>query len=185
MSGRLLICLHGFTGTPRRMRARSGLDQVAEELGAGVVYLRGEHRAWPFWQASTQHWYQSVAERVGLLAAGVDSAVLVGFSAGAYMAIRLGVTLSLNIDHVIAYGANVEAWEHVDDLYGRMLPGATFLANAGDRVAKPDQAIALAKLWQEYSPIRAEAHVIASGTKHDWFPEANEIISRRLRELWE
>lgn len=180
---RLLICLHGFTGTPRRMCQRSGLDGLAEELGAGAVYLRGRHRAWPFWQKSDQEWYQDVAGEVQRLAESVESAILVGFSAGAYMAIRLGATLTDQIAHVVAYGANVEAWRCVDDLRSE-LPGATFLANRGDRLAPPAAAVELAALWAPWSQAKSTSHVIEEGDRHDWFPEANEIIAKRLRELW-
>lgn len=194
-----MICLHGFTGSPRRMRAHSKLDLVAEEFGAVVHYVRGRHRAWPFWQDEDQAWYQdSLADIQEPIDAASDvqfipgkgmfsqraSVVLVGFSAGAFMCVRAGVSLRDDpaIELVVGYAGGIEAWNFVGSFKGS-LPPALFLANCGDTFGTPENAFALANAWQPFSTQLTEARVV-SGERHDWYPEANEVLSERLKQLW-
>ncbi len=90
-----LIAMHGFLGTPRNMRSKTQLNQIAREQGIVVVYPRGRKRKWNDGRSPSE-----TIDDVGYISALTESLVrrgitarnqvyLAGHSNGGGMAMRL------------------------------------------------------------------------------------------------
>lgn len=191
---RLMICLHGFTGTPARMKRHTpGLEDVAKRFDSAIEYQSAFiRRVWSWFLPEDNNWYQRDLNGIRKLMAkyGNPETVILGFSAGSCMAVRLGVSLreDSNLKLVVPYAGIKAAWNEIPNILApgqqHILPTALFIANTGDPFSHPVDSEFLCDSWNSVSVGKNATFHCTSGDKHDWFPEADQFITQQLEKIW-
>jgi len=172
MSG-CVVAYHGLGGSARLLRIHSQLDLALQGSDWELVFAKSAWRFWNFFGASEAWPVHSTVAKFEQMCEGFLPKVALGFSAGANMAMRIGierVLARLPIDGLVVYAGQYSAAEKMPETPVELRPPALFLGSPDDPLVPPKEngGEVLAKWWGPKGKF-----VMLPPGGHNWLPEAN------------